>query len=136
MTYIKTTKEKLWEAITKPEFTKLYFYGTEFRTDLMPGSKFGYYMNDENGKEIQPVYGKIIEVVPYEKLIHTFDKPDSDDKPTRVTYEIEEVDKMIKLTLVHDNFEHKSETYNSVQQGWPFILSGLKTYLETGETLK
>ena len=126
----------MWEAITKPEFTKQYFYGTEFRADLKSGAKFGYFMNDKNGKEIQPVYGEIIEVEQYKKLVHTFDKPDSDDKPTRVTYEIEEVDQMIKLTLLHDKFEYETETYNSVKNGWPFILSGLKTFLETGEKLK
>ncbi len=136
VTYIKTTKEKLWEAITKGELTNKYFYDTSVKSDFTVGSKIEYWGVNKEGKEYTPVYGEILEIIPNEKLIHTFTHKENQDSPSRVEYQLEEVDGNIKLTLIHDKFGDDIESYNSVQQGWPYILSGLKTYLETNTTLK
>ena len=135
VTYIKTTKEKLWEALTNGEFTKKYYYNTELLSDLKPGSEIKYLHIDENGNETYPVKGKILEYEPLKKISHSFEFHNNNDKPSRVTFEIEEAGSSVKLTLTHDGFEEKTETFNSVVEGWPFILSGLKTFLETGNTL-
>jgi uncharacterized protein YndB with AHSA1/START domain/DNA-binding transcriptional ArsR family regulator len=135
VTYIKTTKEKLWEALTKGELTKKYYYNTEINSDLKPGSKIIYTRKNEKGDVEIPIKGKILEIEPMKKLVHTFSLQ-NDDKPSKVTYEIEEANDSIKLTLTHDGFDEKTVTYNSVVEGWPLIFSALKTYLETGNILK
>ena len=134
VTYIKTSKEKLWEALTNGEITKKYYYNTELTSDFKAGSELKYMRMNENGEEEAPVKGKILEIEPMKRLVHTFEFTNN-DKPSKVTYEIEEAGKSVKLTLTHSNFEGKTETFNSVKEGWPLILSGLKTYLETGNTL-
>jgi uncharacterized protein YndB with AHSA1/START domain/biotin operon repressor len=132
--YIKTTKEKLWHAITDPSITKLYFHNTELKSELKPGSKIEY-LEDIEGSLSAAVFGEILEIIPNKKLVHTFNFRDSKDKTSRVTYELNETEYGIKLTLTHDQFDSENETYKSVVEGWPFIISGLKTYLETGKTL-
>jgi len=135
VTYIKTTKEKLWEALTKSEFTQKYYYGAEIHSDLKVGSEIYYTRKNEKGETYVPVKGKILEIIPMKKLVHTFQMLNN-DKPSQVTFEIEDAEDSVKLTLTHDNFEGKTETYNSVVEGWPLIFSALKTLLETGNTLK
>jgi uncharacterized protein YndB with AHSA1/START domain len=134
VTYIKTTKEQLWNALTNGEITKKYYYNTELKSDLKVGSDIQYIRKDEKGNDIASVKGKIVEVVPMKKLVHTFEFQ-NDDKPSKTTFEIEDAEGSVKLTVTHDGFEEKTETYNMVVEGWPLILSGLKTYLETGNTL-
>lgn len=135
VTYIRTTKEKLWDAITNPDLTKQYFYGTEIKSDLKPGSKIEYHSIGEDGKVKIALFGEVLEVEPYKKFVHSFNFPDKGEKPSRAIYEIEEQGPFVKLTLTHDRFEGETETYKSVSEGWPFILSGLKSYLETGSSL-
>jgi len=133
--YIKTTKEKLWEALTNGEITQKYFFATKIKSNFSSGSKLEFHGVNKEGNPYIPVSGKVFEVIPQKKLVHSFQQYSNNDKPSRVTYEIEEVDETIKLTVTHDQFDEVNETYNSVQQGWPYILSGLKTYLETNKTL-
>lgn len=135
VTYIKTTKENLWNAIINGDITKKYYYNTTLRSDLKVGSDIVFVSVDKDGNEVHNVKGKILEYIEYQKLGYTFQFHDSNDKPSKVTFEIEEAGELMKLTVLHDGFEEKTETYNSVVQGWPYILSGLKTYLETGDTL-
>ena len=134
--YIKTTKKKLWEALTNSELTLQYYYGMAVNSDFTEGSKIEYHGKNKEGKDHIPVAGEIIEAVPYEKLVHSFWFPEADDKPSRVQYDIEEAEGIIKLTLTHDGFETETETFKSVVQGWPLILSGLKTLLETDSPLQ
>jgi len=133
--YIKTTKEKLWEALTHGDVTHKYFFATKIKSDFSPGSKLEFHGVNKEGEPYIPVSGEVIEVIPQKKLVYSFQQYSNNDKPSRVTYEIEEVDGNIKFTVTHDQFDEVNETYNSVQQGWPYILSGLKTYLETNKTL-
>ena len=136
ITYIKASKEKIWEALTNGELTQHYYYGSVLRTDLKVGSKIEYLIKDEAGNESIAVAGEILEIEPKSRLSHSFHFPENSDSLSRVTFELEEVDNIVKLTVTHDQFKEETETYRSVSQGWPLILSGLKTYLETGNMLK
>ncbi len=113
VTYIKTTKEKLWEAIIKGEITKIYYYKTEINSDLKQGSEIIYSRKNEKGEVEIPVKGKVLEIEPMKKLVHTF-QLQNNDKPSKVTYQIDETNDLIKLTLTHDGFEEKTETFSSV----------------------
>jgi len=134
VTYIKSTKEKVWNAITRPESTIHYFFGTRIRSTLKPGEPIEYVLT-QDGKEELPVVGKILRVIPNSELSHTFYYHGTKEAPSMVTYRIEEADTAIRLTVIHDGFKSETDTYHSVKEGWPFILSGLKSFLETGSGL-
>ena len=133
--YIKTTKEKLWDALTNPEMTSKYYYKSKIRSHFTIGSSIEYLLEDESGKDYSAVYGEIIDIEKNKKLVHSFSFHSNDDQPSRATFEIEEVEQGVKLTLTHDNFDSETITYKEVIQGWPLIISGLKTLLETGKLL-
>ena len=134
--YIKTTKEKLWDALTNPEMTSQYYFGSKIRTDLKKGSSIEFIIKDEKGQETIPVSGVIEEVIPNKRLVYTFDYHEYDDTPSMVAFDIEETDMGLKLTVTHDHFEGETATYKEVFEGWSYILSGLKTLLETGASLR
>ena len=135
ITYIKTTKEKLWDALINPELTEKYYFGSRLRSELTPGSTIELVAPDKEGNESIHVSGMIEEVVPLERLVYSFALAGNDDTHSRVTYSIEETEMGLKLTLLHDNFEGETETYKGIIWDWPVIISGLKTLLETGKTL-
>ena len=131
---IKTTPEALWDAITKPEFTEQYFYGS--RITVLPGhySSVGP-TGDLRGDE------PVLEFDPPRRLVHgwrsRYDPELAEEDESRVTWEIEpQDDGTCVLTVVHDRLEGAPKTGASVAGiGWMTVLSGLKTYLETGEPL-
>ncbi len=131
--FIKTSPERLWEAITDPGQRRKYSFGVETHSDWTPGSE---YRSDSPGG-IEIAAGKNIEVNPPRLLVQTFDALWSDEVKaqgtTRVTWEIEPVGSSCRLTVIHDQLPAgaNAELYG----GWPMILSGLKTLLETGELL-
>ncbi|HZB74804.1 MAG TPA: metalloregulator ArsR/SmtB family transcription factor [Solirubrobacteraceae bacterium] len=131
--FIKTTPERLWEAITDPEQRKRYSFGVETHSDWAPGSE---YRAGVPGV-VDIAAGKNVEVEPPRLLVQTFDALWSDEVKaqgtTRVTWEIEPVGTSCRLTVTHDQLppDANPELYG----GWPMILSGLKTHLETGELL-
>jgi uncharacterized protein YndB with AHSA1/START domain/DNA-binding transcriptional ArsR family regulator len=135
--YIRTTPQKLWEALTRPEFTRQYFHGTDVKSDLQVGSTIEYLKQTEEGGTRSALSGEILEIAPGSRLVHTFSFPSMEEKPTKVTYEIEPVGaETVKLTVTHEGFEGETETYKMVRGGWPPILSGLKSLLETGRPLQ
>ena len=131
--FIKTTPERLWQAITDPEQRRKYSFGVETHSDWTPGSD--YRARVTGGIDIAA--GKNIEVEPPRLLVQSFDALWSDEVKaqgtTRVTWEIEPVGSSCRLTVVHDQLppDANAELYG----GWPMIVSGLKTLLETGELL-
>jgi uncharacterized protein YndB with AHSA1/START domain/DNA-binding transcriptional ArsR family regulator len=132
--YIKTTPERLWEAITNSEMRQKYNFGVGVQSDWTPGS--GY--TGAHPTAPSPLAeGENLEVDPPRRLVQSFDALWSDDvkaeATSRVTWEIEPVGDSCQLTVTHDQLREgaNSELYG----GWPMILSGLKTLLETGETL-
>jgi len=133
--WIRTTPEALWKAIIDPELTRKYFYGTVVQTDWKVGSPIAYI--DTDGAHA--LDGKVVEVVPNRRLVVTFEmthnEKANDDPPSRVVWEIEPQGELCKLVVTHDGFEAETETYRSVGSGWPYILSGLKTLLETGQPM-
>jgi uncharacterized protein YndB with AHSA1/START domain len=133
--YIRTTPEKLWEAITRPEMTKQFFYGTSVQSDWKVGSTVRHMGAD--GKT--NLDGKVLEVDAPRRLVTTFcavhDPECAKDRPSRVTWEIEPRGEVCRLTLTHDDFDGITKTYNQVGMGWNPVLSGLKTLLETGKPL-
>lgn len=134
--YIRTTAEKLWQAITDGDFTEKYYFGTRIESDLQDGSVFNYVTSDGNSM----VEGKVIESDPPRKLVTTFNPVwaktrDSNFPETRVTYEIETAGSACKLRLVHEGLPTGDPMTHGIFGGWSQILSGLKTLLETGEPL-
>ena len=131
--FIKTTPERLWEAITDPEQRRKYSFGVETRSDWTPGSE---YTASVPGV-VDIAAGTNIEVDPPRLLVQTFDALWSDDVKaqgtTRVTWEIAPVGTSCRLTVTHDQLPANANA--ELYGGWPMILSGLKTLLETGESL-
>jgi len=135
--FIKATPEAIWDAITKPEFSSRYFYGSEIDSTFVPGAR---YLQWSPGREQMWVDGEVVESDPPRRLVHTWlslwDEEQGAEQPSRVTWEIEPGDDGVSLlTVVHDRLEGAPKTAASVSGGWMRILSGLKTLLETGEPL-
>jgi uncharacterized protein YndB with AHSA1/START domain/DNA-binding transcriptional ArsR family regulator len=128
-TYIRTTPAKLWDALINPEMTRQYYYQSRVITDLKVGGKFAYTGPDG---ELN-LDGEILEIVPERKLVTTFKATWAPEgEPTRVMFEIEPMGEACKLTMTHYDYE-KSKA--GVEMGWPMIVAGLKTLLETGKPL-
>jgi uncharacterized protein YndB with AHSA1/START domain len=131
--YIKTTPERLWEAITDPEMRAKYSFGVSTTSDWEEGS--GYSSGVPGVIEIAE--GENLEVDPPSRLVQSFTALWSDEVKavgtSRVTWEIRKVGDSCQLIVIHDQLpvDANSEVYG----GWPMILSGLKTLLETGELL-
>jgi uncharacterized protein YndB with AHSA1/START domain len=136
--FIKATPEAIWEAITKPEFTTKYFHGSYVDSTFEPGAPYNGYSTDRSQHWVD---GEVLESDPPRRLQHTWRSlydPESTAEPhSRVTWEIEpQKDGTSLLTVVHDQLESSPKTAASVSgPGWMFVLSGLKTLLETGQPL-
>jgi uncharacterized protein YndB with AHSA1/START domain len=140
--FIKASPEQIWEAITTPEFTSRYFFGSVVETTLEPGSPYRGWSGDHSQ---QFVDGEVLESDPPRRLVHTwralYDPETANEPSSRVSWEIEAGEGGIsQLTVVHDRLEDSPKTALGVSGadgmgGWAFVLSGLKTLLETGESL-
>jgi uncharacterized protein YndB with AHSA1/START domain len=132
--YIRTTPELLWEAITDPEIRSKYNFGAGVRSDWTPGARL------EMGHPAAPnllADGEVLEVDPPRKLVHTMTALWSDEVEregaSRVTWEIDQVADSCRLVVTHDQLRDGAN--DQIYGGWPMILSGLKTWLESGELL-
>ena len=133
VTYIETTPEKLWEALTSSEFSERYWWGTKVLSNWKVGSPFAL---EWRGKVTDT--GVIVEADPPRRLAYSFRAAHAGmeaEPPSRVTFELEPQRDQVKLTVVHDKFEPGSKAFESVSRGWPLVLSSLKSYLETGKVL-
>jgi len=134
--YIASTPEKVWEALTRSEFSRKYFFGNSVEVDLRVGG--AYIMRTPDGAP--HISGEVIECVAPRKLTVTFNVnwPELIEKlgPTLVTYEIEEAGEAVRLTMTesHDR-TLDDDILSGGRQGWPAILSSLKSLLETGKVL-
>jgi uncharacterized protein YndB with AHSA1/START domain/DNA-binding transcriptional ArsR family regulator len=132
--YIRTTPERLWEAITDPDIRPKYNFGNSIETTWTPGAPYKMVHRGFDGSLAE---GEILEVDPPRRLVHTMHALWSDEAraegSTRVTWEIEQVEDSCRLTVIHD--ELREGACEELYGGWPMILSGLKTWLETGEVL-
>jgi uncharacterized protein YndB with AHSA1/START domain/DNA-binding transcriptional ArsR family regulator len=132
--YIRTTPERLWEAITDSEIRSKYNFGNHIETDWSPGARYEM----TNPRADAPLAdGEVLEVDPPRRLVHTMTALWGDDVKaegtSRVTWEIEPVGDSCRLTVTHDQLREGAN--DQLFGGWPMILSGLKTWLETGELL-
>jgi uncharacterized protein YndB with AHSA1/START domain len=135
VTYILSTPEKVFEAITKPEVARRY-WGHENVSDWNLGSKWEHVRADD--KRTVQVVGKVVEVSPPTRLVITWANASQASDPasySRVTFEIEEYENMVRLTVSHDELEAGSGMAKGVSKGWPVVLSSLKSFLETGRGL-
>jgi uncharacterized protein YndB with AHSA1/START domain/DNA-binding transcriptional ArsR family regulator len=147
-TYIKTTPERLWQALTDPAFTRRY-WGATAQTDWTVGSAMTW---EQEGVTIADPAQVVLESEPHRRLAytwHTFTPgwaqaygfsdeylaKVASERRSKVTFAIEPVGQMVKLTVVHDGFEPGSTVLEGISEGWPVILANLKTLLETGDTL-
>lgn len=134
--YIASTPEKVWQALTSAEFSRKYFFGNSVEVDLKVGG--AYIVRTPDGAV--HISGEVVECDPQRKLAVTFNVNWSEliEKlgPTLVTYEIEPADDAVRLTLteLHDR-PLDDDILAGGRQGWPAILSSLKSLLETGEPL-
>jgi len=132
--YIKTTPERLWEAITDPTIRSKYNFGNQMHSDWTPGSRFKVDHVKSDGLLGE---GENVEVDPPRRLVQTMVALWSDEVKSegtsRVTWEIEPVGDSCRLTVTHDQL--REDANEELYGGWPMILSGLKTWLETGELL-
>jgi uncharacterized protein YndB with AHSA1/START domain len=134
VTYIETTPEKLWEALTDPDFTERYWFGMRLRSDWKAGSTFEMVRGDGSVSDA----GKVVECDPPRRLAYTFvnlSEKYKDDVPALATFTLEPYGKLVKLTLTHQGFAEGSQFFKGISGGWPAILSNLKSLLETGRTL-
>ncbi len=128
-TYIRTTPHALWDAITNPEMTSQYYYGGRVQPELRVGGRF-YYLDPDGEVNLD---GEVVEIVPGKKLVTTFKaRWAPQGAVTRVQYEIEQLGETCKLTLTHFD---AAAAQAGVETGWPMIIAGLKTLLETGKPL-
>jgi uncharacterized protein YndB with AHSA1/START domain/DNA-binding transcriptional ArsR family regulator len=147
-TYINTTPEQLWQALTDPAFTQRY-WGTTFATDWQAGSPMTWQYKGVTVKDPEQV---VLESDPYRRLAYTwqtitpefaevvgFDAQQlaklTAERRSKVSFDIEPHGQGVKLTVIHDDFDPGSAMLESVSNGWPAVLSSLKTLLETGEPL-
>jgi uncharacterized protein YndB with AHSA1/START domain len=133
VTYIKATAEKVWDALTNPEFTKRYWFDTEVRSDWKVGSSFALVMGGQTTDT-----GEILEADRPRRLSYTFKhqlmEEMRNEPATKVVFTIELYGDLVKLTVTHEGFVEGSKLLDGISKGWPAILSGLKTLLETGTT--
>jgi uncharacterized protein YndB with AHSA1/START domain len=132
--YIRTTPERLWDAITDTETRAKYNFGAGVVSDWKPGARLEMKSPKADGLLGE---GEVLEIDPPRKLVHTMVALWGDDVKaegaSRVTWEIEPIGDSCRLLLTHD--ELREGANDQLYGGWPMILSGLKTWLETGELL-
>ncbi len=136
--YIKTTPERLWQAITDPDLRRKYTFGVGVFSDWTPGSSYVGRATDVTVSPNMPIVeGENVEVLPPRRLVQSFRALWSDEVTregtSRVTWEIEPIGDSCRLTVVHDQLRAGANA--QIYGGWPMVLSGLKTLLETGELL-
>ncbi|MET3729363.1 uncharacterized protein YndB with AHSA1/START domain [Fictibacillus halophilus] len=138
VTYIETSSEKLWDALTNGDLTEQYFFGSRVDSEWKEGSQITY----SRGSKVTD-WGEILTYEPQKKLSFTwFNKWDDEvrKKPTIATFLLKELNGTVRLTLRHENLKdadlvEDEDTFVGFNNGWPAILSNLKTMLETGRTL-
>ncbi len=135
VTYIATTPETLWRALTDGEMTQRYWGGTRIKSDWQIGSKVELLTFDEYLANT----GTVLEFEPPRRLSYTwhveFAEKLSREAPSRVTFVLTPLGAVVRLTVTHDRFEADSEVLKRVSQGWPKMLCSLKSLLESGSSL-
>lgn len=134
VTYIETTPEKLWHALTDRDFSARYWFGYGVHSTWKVGAPFEL----ENNGTIA-CSGEVLECDPPRRLVYSWivqkDAELRNEGASRVTFEIEKLDTSVKLTVMHEGFPRNSKVLPSISGGWPMVLAGLKSILETGRVI-
>jgi uncharacterized protein YndB with AHSA1/START domain len=133
ITYIETSAEKLWQALTDGDFTERYWFGHRVTSDWTAGSTYRF---TKDGKP--SVEGKVLISDPLRRLAYSWDGRSEEarrERTSRVTFDLEPLGKVIKLTVTHDNLDEGGKTLRDISAGWPMVIASLKSLLETGHAL-
>jgi uncharacterized protein YndB with AHSA1/START domain len=132
--YIASTPDKVWSALTDPDQTERYWFGYRVNANGKAGARF--IARSPGAEDFDK--GVILESDPPRRLSCTW-RPQHDndrhERPSRVTFELKQLRDQVRLTVVHDDFDVGSKAFESISQGWPAVLSSLKSYLESGRAL-
>ena len=135
ISYIASTPDKVFKALTDTEATGKFWFGNAVTSDWKVGSPVTFH---REGKLI--IQGEVLEYDPPRRLCHSFkpmhDEQFSAEQPSRVVYEIEQQRDQVKLTVTHDDFAPDTKVFGNISNGWPLVLSSLKSYLETNRVLR
>jgi uncharacterized protein YndB with AHSA1/START domain len=132
VTYIATTPEKLWEALTSGDFTEKFWFGSRIESDWKVGSPFKIH----TGVPDKDWQGKVLQCDPPRLLSYSFRVMGSSEHFSRVLFQLEQNGPVVKLTLTHDELDEKDEKFiKGISGGWPAVLSNLKSLLEGGHAL-
>ncbi len=144
-TYIRTTPEKLWEALTNGDFSEKYWFGFRIQIELKAGGKVRIVPPagmEEHGDHA----GKVLVCEPFRKLVYTWNPKDEPEvaakreSPSRVTYELTPMGPLVRFRLIHENLlpedlETNPNTFRGINNGWPAVISSLKSLLETDQAI-
>jgi uncharacterized protein YndB with AHSA1/START domain len=136
VTYIASTPEKVWRALTDGEVTKDYWARHRNASDWKVGSRWEH--QDYDDATLVDIVGKVLESDPPRRLVITWAEPADENIPakvSRVSFDIAALSDTVKLTVTHDELEPDSRMLRGITQGWPAVLSSLKTMLETGRAI-
>jgi uncharacterized protein YndB with AHSA1/START domain len=145
-TFIRTTPEKLWEALTSGDFSQKYWFGFRVDFELKAGGMVHIHPPKGSDHTCGDHEGKVLECVPHRKLVYTWNQNDSPEVaakrngPSRVTYELTPMGPQVKFRLIHENLlpedtEGDPNKFKGINNGWPAVISSLKSLLETGEAI-
>jgi len=132
-TYIETSAEKLWQALTDGDFTERYWFGHRVASDWKVGSEYRFAKQGN-----RTIAGKVLISDPFTRLAYTWDpcSPEAKrERTSRVTFDLEPRGKAVKLTVTHDNLDEGGKTLRDISGGWPMVIASLKSFLETGREL-
>jgi uncharacterized protein YndB with AHSA1/START domain len=132
-TYIETSAEKLWHALTDGDFHERYWFGHRVTSDWKVGSQYRFTKAGTGSVE-----GKVLISDPPKKLAYTWDScaPETPrERTSRVTFDLEPHGKVVRLTVTHDNLDEGGKTLRDISAGWPMVIASLKSLLETGHAL-
>jgi uncharacterized protein YndB with AHSA1/START domain len=132
-TYIETSAEKLWHALTDGDFTERYWFGHRVASDWKVGSPFRFTHPERPSPE-----GKVLTSDPPKKLAYTWNGCSDDlkhERTSRVTFDLEPRGNVVKLTVTHDNLDEGGKIFLGISEGWPMVIASLKSILETGRPL-
>ena len=135
VTYIASTPANVWKALLEGDLTRQYWKHTN-ESDWKPGSRWKHVADD--GQGTVKLLGQVIEVIPNKRLVFTWENPADAaniSRHSRVAIDIDRVGEMVRLTVTHDELEPGSDTAKGIADGWPRVLSSLKSFLETGRPL-
>jgi uncharacterized protein YndB with AHSA1/START domain len=133
--YIAAPPNKVWQGFVSPESNRILFMGAELEVDLKPGGPITWVGTGPDGKRTTYVHGEVLQADPPRLLQYTF-AFGSSSKVSRVTVELVPETEATKVSVTHDRWGDDDTAYTSSADGWPRILSRLKTLIETGKTFK